>query len=77
MDPGERMPINPNSNEYKIQKSTLEAIIDDHRKHLKLGEPVLNYCDDAVMHWSPPGCQELGKCLPIPQSNKQLCYWDH
>ena len=77
MDPGERVPINPKSEEYKTQRVIVQNIIDEHRKNLKWGTPELNYCDDAVMHWRPPGCEELNRCLPVPPSDKKLCYWDH
>ena len=40
----------------------------EHEQTLIWGEPQFNYCDDAVMHWAPPGCQKLGKCLPKPPS---------
>ncbi|RUS86588.1 hypothetical protein EGW08_005669 [Elysia chlorotica] len=76
-DYGEKYQIKPNSAEYKSVIPKITAAVKEHLDHLKKGEPQLNYCDDAVMNWAPPGCKEIGQCLPIPPSNKQLCYWPH
>ncbi|KAG7163107.1 N-acetylgalactosamine-6-sulfatase-like [Homarus americanus] len=54
----------------------LEAMFA-HRAKLRRGEPQLNWCDPAVMHWAPPGCEELGECLKVPASNPTLCNWPH
>lgn len=77
VDPAERYPIAFNTSEYNKQVSVLQQVVSDHRAHLEPGEPQLNWCDPAVMHWAPPGCEELGKCLKIPPSNPTLCVWPH
>ncbi|CBY34342.1 unnamed protein product [Oikopleura dioica] len=76
-DPSEKLPLPTKSAEYKQQRPILEKIIAEHQKTLVLGTPQLNYCDDSVMHWAPPGCEKLGKCLPTPASNYAKCYWDN
>ncbi|GFS03735.1 N-acetylgalactosamine-6-sulfatase [Elysia marginata] len=76
-DYGEKYQIKPNSAEYKAVIPRIQAAVKEHLEHLKKGEPQLNYCDRAVMNWAPQGCKKLGKCLPVPPSNKQLCYWPH
>jgi N-acetylgalactosamine-6-sulfatase len=77
MDPGETMPLPTHSEEYKTMRPILEKIIVDHRASMTKAIPDLNYCDDAVMNWSPPGCASSGQCITPPDHNKQLCYWDH
>ncbi|XP_071518385.1 N-acetylgalactosamine-6-sulfatase-like [Panulirus ornatus] len=77
VDPGERYPISSHSAEYSSQVPVLLQAVFDHRAKLKRGEPQLNWCDRAVMHWAPPGCEALGKCLKPPASNPTLCNWPH
>ena len=77
MDPGETMPLQVNGGQYKKMRPILEKIIADHSASMTRAIPDLNYCDDAVMNWSPPGCAKRGQCITPPESNKQLCYWDH
>ncbi|KAB7500564.1 N-acetylgalactosamine-6-sulfatase, partial [Armadillidium nasatum] len=55
----------------------LLAAVEEHEAELVAGEPQLNWCDRAVMHWSPPGCEEIGQCLTVPESNPYLCDWPH
>ncbi|XP_069981768.1 N-acetylgalactosamine-6-sulfatase [Penaeus vannamei] len=76
-DPGERYPVPPHSQEYSKQVPKLLFAIIDHRRDLKKGEPQLNWCDPAVMHWAPPGCDALKTCLPVPPSKPTRCYWPH
>lgn len=77
MDPTERYPVGFSSAEYKEQVPILSQVVADHNKKLVKGEPQLNWCDPAVMHWAPPGCEALGQCLPVPPSKPTLCYWPH
>ena len=77
MDPDETMPLQTNGGQYKKMRPILEKIIADHRASMTRAIPDLNYCDDAVMNWSPPGCEKRGQCIKPPASDKQLCYWDH
>ncbi|KFM76118.1 N-acetylgalactosamine-6-sulfatase, partial [Stegodyphus mimosarum] len=67
-DPGEKYPINPNSNEYKTALGTIFKEVYTHKRTLIPGKPQLNICDQAVMHWSPPGCKKLNDCLNPPPS---------
>lgn len=76
-DPGERYPISSKSKEYTDNIRILRVLVEDHRKNLTPAEPQLNYCDDAVMNWAPPGCEELKRCLKAPASNPRLCQWPH
>ena len=76
-DPGEKYMIGPKSAEYKSAMSIIAPIVAKHRRTLVKGRPSLNYCDNSVQNWAPPGCEELGYCLPIPKSSPKLCYWDH
>lgn len=76
-DPTERYPLSPHSAEYTKQVPALLQIVFDHRGKLVKGEPQLNWCDPAVMHWAPPGCEALGQCLQAPPSNPTKCYWPH
>ncbi|XP_018012811.1 N-acetylgalactosamine-6-sulfatase [Hyalella azteca] len=76
-DPAERYQISNTSSVYKTVVPQLLALVEQHVNNLQLAEPQLNWCDDAVMHWAPPGCEELGRCLTPPPSAPHLCYWDH
>ncbi|KAK2164622.1 hypothetical protein LSH36_61g09061 [Paralvinella palmiformis] len=76
-DPGEKYTIRPHNSEYQRVMAEIQKIVNDHKTHLKPGQPQLNYCDRAVMNWAPPGCEKLNKCLPIPPSHPKLCLWDH
>ncbi|XP_046920140.2 N-acetylgalactosamine-6-sulfatase [Dermatophagoides farinae] len=76
-DPAERFAINPKTKEYKENIKILNKIRDEHQRQLKPGKPELNYCDQAVMSWSPPGCETINMCLPIPKSSPYLCEWPH
>ncbi|XP_076040979.1 N-acetylgalactosamine-6-sulfatase-like [Oratosquilla oratoria] len=76
-DSGERYPIRFSSPTYKKVVPELLAIVHQHEKTMDLGKPQLNWCDPAVMHWAPPGCKELKKCLPVPASNPTKCWWPH
>ncbi|XP_059151238.1 N-acetylgalactosamine-6-sulfatase-like isoform X2 [Physella acuta] len=76
-DPGEKYIIRPGSQVYKTQIPLLMKAVDDHLAHLTPGVPQLNMCDNAVMNWAPPGCEKLGRCLPVPKSNPTKCVWEH
>uniref|UniRef100_A0A8C1L688 N-acetylgalactosamine-6-sulfatase n=1 Tax=Cyprinus carpio TaxID=7962 RepID=A0A8C1L688_CYPCA len=76
-DPGERYPISVQSEEYRDVHRQVTAVVEQHQKDLIPGMPQLNMCDLAVMNWSPPGCEQLGKCLKAPESNPWKCVWPH
>uniref|UniRef100_A0A8C2CJI2 N-acetylgalactosamine-6-sulfatase n=1 Tax=Cyprinus carpio TaxID=7962 RepID=A0A8C2CJI2_CYPCA len=76
-DPGERYPISVESKEYRDVLRRVTAVVEQHQKDLIPGMPQLNMCDLAVMNWSPPGCEQLGKCLKAPESNPWKCDWPH
>ena len=76
-DPEEKFPLRSDSEEYKRVLEDIRALVDEHRDGLVLGEPQLNWCDRAVMNWSPPGCELLGRCLVAPSSNLKRCVWIH
>ncbi|KAF4094388.1 hypothetical protein AMELA_G00014540 [Ameiurus melas] len=76
-DPGEKQPINVLSEEYLEVQRRINTIVEQHKVTLVPGEPQLNMCDPAVMNWSPPGCEKLGKCLKPPPSHPQKCDWPH
>uniref|UniRef100_A0A673GBW4 Sulfatase N-terminal domain-containing protein n=1 Tax=Sinocyclocheilus rhinocerous TaxID=307959 RepID=A0A673GBW4_9TELE len=76
-DPGERYPISVQSEEYRDVHRQVTAVVEQHQKDLIPGMPQLNMCDLAVMNWSPPGCEQLGKCLKPPESNPWKCVWPH
>jgi len=76
-DSGERFPLPFNSLEYQETRQRLENSKSEHVAALIPGAPVLNWCDRAVMNWSPPGCKPLGKCQKAPTSKPYLCYWPH
>ncbi|RWS09708.1 N-acetylgalactosamine-6-sulfatase-like protein [Dinothrombium tinctorium] len=76
-DPSEKYEIKASSQEYKSAIAKLKQIYKDHTRTLNPGKPVLNWCDRAVMHWSPPGCESINKCLNPPQSKPYLCDWPH
>ena len=48
-DPAERYPISSKRAEYEEQIAILRTIVDNHKDELIPGEPVLNWCDYAVM----------------------------
>ncbi|KAK3854612.1 hypothetical protein Pcinc_038922 [Petrolisthes cinctipes] len=77
VDPGEKYPLSRFTQEYSKQVTELQQVVSDHEAQLVPGEPMLNWCDNAVMHWSPPGCEALGECISPPESNPYLCFWDH
>jgi len=76
-DPGERYLISENSDEYK---NVIQKFVNLYEKHINSvipGKPELNWCDDSVMHWSPPGCERINMCLPVPPSKPYKCVWTH
>jgi len=76
-DPGEKYILNPNSAVYRGWMPRIEQAVKLHQKHLKPGNPQLNWCDPAVQNWAPQGCEKIGRCLPVPQSKPTLCNWPH
>ncbi|KAL3860549.1 hypothetical protein ACJMK2_010665 [Sinanodonta woodiana] len=76
-DFGEKYIIKPNSVEYKMVMPKIIAAVENHKANLVPGIPQLNLCDDAVMNWSPPGCEKLNKCLKAPPSKPYKCPWPH
>lgn len=76
-DSGERFIISPDSEEYQTIVPVIQTIYHRHVDSVVYGHPQLNWCDVSVQHWAPPGCEALGKCLPIPPSNRVLCDWPH
>ena len=76
-DPGEKYPIKPSSQEYKVAMETIAPIVAKHKAELIPGDPQLNYCDNALQNWAPQGCEALNECLTVPFSNRQRCYWPH
>nr|XP_054748513.1 N-acetylgalactosamine-6-sulfatase-like isoform X1 [Lytechinus pictus] len=76
-DPGEKYLIKDTAAEYKAVMPQIRQIVEDHKTNLIPGTPQLNMCDNAVMNWSPPGCEKLNKCLKGPASDPHKCYWPH
>uniref|UniRef100_A0A3B5L8K6 Galactosamine (N-acetyl)-6-sulfatase n=1 Tax=Xiphophorus couchianus TaxID=32473 RepID=A0A3B5L8K6_9TELE len=76
-DPGEKYPLSVLSKEYQEVLCSVSAVVRQHQKTLVPGMPQLNMCDLAVMNWSPPGCEKLGKCLKPPTSAPWKCNWPH
>ncbi|KAK2188996.1 hypothetical protein NP493_118g03014 [Ridgeia piscesae] len=76
-DPGEKFMIKPSSPEYQNVMPGLKAIVATHKAQLVRGKPQLNWCDNAVQNWAPPGCEKLNKCLKGPPSKPFKCDWDH
>ncbi|XP_064454659.1 N-acetylgalactosamine-6-sulfatase-like [Ornithodoros turicata] len=76
-DPGEKFPIPSNSAEYRQNIGILLEQYHKHLSHLVPAKPQLNWCDKSVMHWSPPGCEAINRCLPVPPSQPHLCKWPH
>lgn len=70
-DPGETFPIDPSTEEYQIHLEVINNVRDHHLKSLEgdIGYPQLNMIDWAAADWSPPGCEEINMCLPVPESN--------
>lgn len=76
-DPGEKYPISVLSNEYQQVMPRISYVVGQHKESMIPGEPQLNVCDLAVMNWSPPGCEKIGKCLNPPESKPWKCVWPH
>ncbi|XP_067652169.1 N-acetylgalactosamine-6-sulfatase-like isoform X2 [Haliotis asinina] len=76
-DPGEKYLIKPDSAEYRSVMPGIIQVISEHQAALVPGKPQLNWCDKAVMNWSPPGCEKLNKCITPPPSKPALCTWVH
>lgn len=76
-DPGEKYPIRPKSAEYREIMASILSIYHEHKASLVPGKPQLDWCDAAVMHWAPPGCDKIGRCLRRPPSRPYLCEWPH
>lgn len=76
-DPGEKYIIRPHTTEYREVIKEIMSVVMEHKRTMVQGEPQLNICDPAVMNWSPPGCEKLNKCLPVPPSKPVKCTWTH
>ncbi|NXY16405.1 GALNS sulfatase, partial [Atrichornis clamosus] len=76
-DPGEKYPLSFASEEYQRAVERISRVVQQHKDTLVPGQPQLNVCDKAVMNWSPPGCEKLGKCLKAPESDPKKCSWPH
>ncbi|NXH22814.1 GALNS sulfatase, partial [Bucco capensis] len=76
-DPGEKYPLSFASEEYQRIMERMSAVVQQHQASLVPGVPQLNVCDKAVMNWSPPGCEKLGKCLQAPPAEPKKCFWPH
>ncbi|XP_058702347.1 N-acetylgalactosamine-6-sulfatase isoform X3 [Poecile atricapillus] len=76
-DPGEKYPLSFASEEYQRAVERISGLVQQHKAALVPGQPQLNVCDQAVMNWSPPGCEKLGKCLKAPESDPKKCSWPH
>ncbi|KAM6251198.1 N-acetylgalactosamine-6-sulfatase isoform 2-T2 [Spheniscus humboldti] len=76
-DPGEKYPLSFASDEYQRAMERISVVVQQHKVTMVPGEPQLNVCDKAVMNWSPPGCEKLGKCLKPPKSDPKKCFWPH
>ncbi|KAM4894188.1 N-acetylgalactosamine-6-sulfatase [Sylvia borin] len=76
-DPGEKYPLSFASEEYQQAVEHITGLVQQHKDTLVPGQPQLNVCDQAVMNWSPPGCEKLGKCLKAPESDPKKCSWPH
>ncbi|XP_065281400.1 N-acetylgalactosamine-6-sulfatase-like isoform X1 [Dermacentor albipictus] len=76
-DPGEKYPIRPKSTEYRESMASILSIYYEHKASLVPGKPQLDWCDAAVMHWAPPGCEKIGRCLRKPPSKPYRCEWPH
>ncbi|XP_010224906.1 PREDICTED: N-acetylgalactosamine-6-sulfatase [Tinamus guttatus] len=76
-DPGEKYPLSFASAEYQGAMERISNVVQQHKATMVPGQPQLNVCDKAVMNWSPPGCEKLGKCLKPPESEPKKCIWPH
>ncbi|XP_053402035.1 N-acetylgalactosamine-6-sulfatase-like isoform X1 [Mercenaria mercenaria] len=76
-DPGEKYIIKSNTPEYKANIEAINQAVKQHKEKLVPGKPQLDWCDNAVMNWSPPGCEKLGQCYKGPPSNPKKCVWPH
>ncbi|KAL1439781.1 hypothetical protein MTO96_009635 [Rhipicephalus appendiculatus] len=77
LDPGEKYPIPADSSEYRDNIGSILEIYQKHRCSLVPGKPQLDWCDDAAMQWAPPGCEKIGRCLPVPPSRPYRCPWPY
>jgi len=77
LDVGEREPVPFGSDEYNSALPALLATRDAFLSSLDEGTPQLTYCDPAVGPWSPPGCDAIGSCYPVPPSNRTECIVHH
>ncbi|XP_067934929.1 N-acetylgalactosamine-6-sulfatase-like [Watersipora subatra] len=76
-DPGEKYPLKVASAEYKQAWADIKEQVVKHQSTMVPAKPQMNMCDDSVMNWAPPGCTDLGACLPIPKPNPTKCIWPH
>ncbi|CAN7937193.1 unnamed protein product [Ixodes hexagonus] len=76
-DPGEKFPIRAGTKEYNDSIAPILRAYHEHKSTMVPGKPQLNWCDDSVMHWAPPCCGRLQRCLQVPPSRPYLCDWPH
>ncbi|KAJ7374779.1 hypothetical protein OS493_005129 [Desmophyllum pertusum] len=76
-DPGEKYPIRSTDQEYKDVMDVIRKLVSEHKSSLVPGEPQFNVCDNAVMNWAPPGCEEMDECYKAPPSQPWKCTWPH
>ncbi|ESN92640.1 hypothetical protein HELRODRAFT_95956 [Helobdella robusta] len=76
-DPGEKMPINVNTNEYRDTVVILNQVLKRHEESMEFGKAQLEWCDQSVQNWSPPGCEKINQCLPAPLSQPYRCAWPY
>ncbi|KAF0300809.1 N-acetylgalactosamine-6-sulfatase [Amphibalanus amphitrite] len=76
-DPGEMYQLPTYTDEYQTEVNKMYKVITDHVTDMVKGRPALDWCDQAVMNWSPSGCEALNDCLTPPKSDPYRCYWPH
>lgn len=76
-DPGEKYPIRSSEQEYKEVMKVIRKVVSEHKSNLVPGVPQLNICDNGVMNWAPPGCEEIDECFKGPPSDPVKCTWPH
>lgn len=76
-DPGEKFPIHPGSVEYRETITIINRILEEHESTMVFAKPDLDWCDLAVQNWSPPGCEEVNRCMAAPMSKPYRCNWPY
>lgn len=76
-DPGEKFPIDSNTQEYYINLAPILKAVDKHKKELIKAKPEFNLCDLAVQNWAPRGCEKINRCMKAPPSFVYKCFWPY